>query len=296
MQEVKETIAKKYKVVSQIGKGGMSSVYLAEDKDGKDYAVKAIDKTSKAYLAAKNPDGTLDEVEIVRFLNHPDIPHVYDVYETQEKLYIVMDYVKGISLSEYIRKNGPIPYPEAMKYMIQICNIFLYLHTRECPVIYRDLKPSNLIMQEDNLKLLDFGIAVELSGSRCTKKVKALGTKGYASPEHFKGMVDERSDIYTLGTTFYSMITGKNPRIKGAPFPAGEDFPKDIDPVARHVIMKACERESKDRYQSVAELMQDCMKPPKVKKKKTESRKVFLQIGAGFILAMCLALWMLLRK
>ena len=251
-------IFNKYQIIKQIGVGGMSIVYLASEiRTGEKWAVKVIDKQSKEFKAMANEQGKLTEIEIVKDLDHPFIPSVNDLFEDERFITIVMEYVDGCSLKEVIDKEGPIDEDSVVKWGKALCEIFIYLHTRQEPVIYKDLKPANIMLKQNGeIKLLDFGIAVIMHEDGSLSNEKPLGTKGFASPEHFKGKVDERSDIYTLGMTLYSLITGTSPTAK--------DFKRDkissiveVNPRLEEIIEKAIRLNPKDRYQSVSEILKD---------------------------------------
>lgn len=246
----------KYEIGNLAGEGGMSKVWFAKElSNNKLWAVKDIDKTSMKFKSMANPDGTLTEVEIVKDLNHPFIPRVNDVYEDDTSIQIVMEYVKGKSLKEVAEAAGPIDEKHVVEWAKDMAEIFIYLHTREKPVIYRDLKPGNVILKKDNqIRLLDFGIAVLADPVTHEAKTRPMGTRGFASPEHFKGIVTEKSDVYTLGKTILCLISGKNP----IPLSAedGPDYSR-VSKGLEKIIRKATEEDPDMRYTSMSAMLKD---------------------------------------
>lgn len=246
----------KYKVERKIGEGGMSTVWLAREiSTSQIWAVKDINKKSKEFVAVANENGTLSEVEIVKDLNHPFIPHVNNVYEDSDSIQIVMEYVEGKTLKDILVKRGPIPEHLAVQIMKELIEVFIYLHTRPDPVIFRDLKPGNIMIQVDgHIRLIDFGIALL---KRQNSKVLPLGTKGYAAPEQFKGKADARSDIYTMGATLYSLLTGIFPTTRDASFDdLLEKSPNTSTQLAK-IVLKATQKDPDKRYHNVSELLKD---------------------------------------
>lgn len=193
----------KYKVVRVLGKGGFSTVYLAENtRVGNLVAIKVVSKeTSDMDLMA--------EKNILKGLRHASIPVIIDIEETDGVIYLIEEYVEGISLSELKLK---LTEQQVIDIMHQLIDVLSYLHTSQNePIIYRDLKPDNIIqMANGHIKLIDFGIAKRFS-IHDTKDTMQFGTRGYAAPEQY-GMqkTDERTDIFSLGVCMYYLMTGKN--------------------------------------------------------------------------------------
>ena len=193
-----------YAVMAVLGTGGTSKVYLArEEGSGGLFAVKEI-PVSKAECA-----GMLAELRLKEKLYHPALPHVWDAFVENGCIYVVMDYVQGIALDRLLRERGPVPEALAVEWTKQLCKALNYLHGFHPPVIYRDMKPSNVILQKDGkVKLIDFGAITQKGG-----KTIALGTPGYAAPEQYgkHPRSDVRTDVYALGATLYHMLTGHDP-------------------------------------------------------------------------------------
>lgn len=172
-------------------------------------------------------------------------------------MYVVMDYIEGESLDKILQHNGAQPQERVIEWAKQLCAALLYLHSQNPPVIYRDMKPANVMLKpEGNLKVIDFGIAREYKVGNLADAV-SLGTRGYAAPEQFggKGQTDERTDIYGLGITLYHLVTGQNL----------SELPYEIYPIRKWnpslssgleaIIQKCTQLNPADRYQSCGELM-----------------------------------------
>lgn len=247
----------KYKILNKIGQGGMSVVYLAmNEKANKQWAVKEVRKEGiKDFEVVKQ--GLVAETEILKKLNHPNLPSIIDVIDTEDSFIIIMDYIQGNSLKDALDEYGAQPQEYVIEWAKQLCDVLGYLHTRKPPIIYRDMKPGNIMLKPDgNIMLIDFGTAREYKDKNLADTT-CLGTVGYAAPEQFGGMgqTDARTDIYCLGATLYHLVTGMNPC----------EPPYDIYPIRQinpalsagleRIIQKCTQRNPEDRYQSAAELM-----------------------------------------
>lgn len=188
----------KYRILGQLGEGGTGSVFLAEHIRLKYFrAIKRIRKSHPAY------EQLMQEADILKDLIHPGIPQIYDVEEDGEYSYIVMEYVKGLSLKDLCLKQGRIREAEIIKICLQICEVFQLLHSAEQPILYLDLKPGNIIVEESKIKIIDFGAAKKTGENRNSI---SMGTRGFAAPEQYtlEG-VDRQSDIYGLGNLMLFM-------------------------------------------------------------------------------------------
>ncbi|MCE2772766.1 MAG: serine/threonine protein kinase [Bacteroidetes bacterium] len=202
-----------YRILSLIGEGGMGAVWLAEHTHlSRKVAIKSLHahlvRNEQLRLRFKN------EAALLVQLQHPGIVNLIDYYEDSEGLYLILEYVDGTPLDDYIRNvSGPIPFEKASAWMLQILSAFSFAHGKN--IVHRDIKPSNiLITNEGQIKILDFGIAKLLndSNAKLTRTGTQMGTVYYMSPEQVKGEpADVRSDIYSLGVTFYQMLTGQCP-------------------------------------------------------------------------------------
>ncbi len=258
MAVIGQVIDDKYEILTLIGQGGMSKVYLAMDKRlNKQWAVKEIEKK----VRDKNNDvviqSAIAEANMIKQLDHTAIVRIVDIIDNGNVIYIIEDYIEGETLSSILERSGAQPQEMVIEWAIQICKALEYLHTRKPPIIYRDMKPANVMLKPDGtIKVIDFGIAREYKEQNLQDTV-SLGTKGYAAPEQFggKGQTDARTDVYCLGVTLYHLLTGQNPC----------EPPYEIYPI-RHwnpqlsagleaIIQKCTQLNPDDRYQSCAELL-----------------------------------------
>lgn len=194
-----------YEELSLLGEGGMGKVYLVRHRRlGVLRAMKVVRKDDATKLPA--------EVDILKNLDHQRLPRLHDIYEDDQNIQIIQDYVEGISAKEGIERGGKFDEAHVRKWAGQICEALKYLHTRNPPIIHRDIKPGNImITPEGDIKLIDFGIAKEYKKD-ANGPSEHLGTMGYAAPEQYTSApTDARTDIYSLGITLYHMITGKSP-------------------------------------------------------------------------------------
>lgn len=192
----------KYQVIKVLGSGGSSEVFLVKHLKIECYrAVKRVSKKQRIY------EQLIKEVDILKHLSHPCIPNVYDIEEDDDYFYIIEEYIEGDSLRSYRQNQGNIPESTIIKFTLQICQLFSYLHNIKNGILYLDLKPENIIIQKEQLKLIDFGAAVFLKEAH--KRRVTLGTRRYASPEQY-GLkyLDGRSDIYSLGALMFFLISG----------------------------------------------------------------------------------------
>ena len=258
MATIGQVIDNKYEILKLIGQGGMSKVYLAMDKHlNKQWAIKEIQKKARDKNNEIVVQSAIAEANMIKQLDHPAIVRIVDIIETSEVIYIIEDYIEGETLNSIIENNGAQPQELVIEWAMQICEALEYLHTRKPAIIYRDMKPANIMLKPDgNIKIIDFGIAREYKEQSLADTV-SLGTKGYAAPEQFggRGQTDARTDVYCLGVTLYHIVTGQSPC----------EPPYEIYPI-RHwnpqlsagleaIIEKCTQLNPDDRYQSCAELL-----------------------------------------
>lgn len=259
MLETGSVIDGKYKILNEIGHGGMSNVYLAiNEKANKPWAVKEIRKSQNRDFRLLR-QSLIMETDLLKKLKHPNLPSIVDVIDSDENFLIVMDYIEGNTLERLLSEEGAQPQEQVADWALQLCDVLDYLHTRPSPVIYRDMKPSNVMLKSDgSVVLIDFGTAREFK-ERNAADTCCLGTNGYAAPEQFGGMgqTDARTDIYCLGATMYHLVTGHNP----------SEPPYELYPVTKwnpglstgleRIIQKCTQKNPNDRYQNVKELQYD---------------------------------------
>ncbi len=249
----------KYEILSLIGKGGMSYVYMAVDiRLGKKWALKEVRKSAGDRNSEIVESRLTAEANLMKRLDHPALPRIVDIIDSGETICIVMDYVKGKSLDKVIKEYGPQPEEAAAEWGIQLADALRYLHRQKPPVIYRDMKPGNIMLTpEGNVKIIDFGIAREYKESGRADTM-ILGTRGYAPPEQHGGrQTDARSDIYALGMTLHHLLTGADPRSPDYEFLPIRKFDRTLSEGLESIINKCTALDPGDRYQSCDELKYD---------------------------------------
>lgn len=258
MAEIGTIIQGKYEILKLIGKGGMSKVYLAMDQNlNKQWAVKEIEKRKYDKNNEILIQSAIAEANMMKKLDHPSLPRIVDILNREDVIYVVMDYIEGEPLSKILSNRGAQPQELVIQWAKELCRVLDYLHTQNPPIIYRDMKPANIMLQPNgNIKLIDFGIAREYKEDSLEDTV-SLGTKGYAAPEQFggSGQTDARTDVYCLGVTLYHLLTGHNPC----------EPPYDLYPIRywnpqlsgglESIIQKCTQLNPGERYQSCAELL-----------------------------------------
>ncbi len=274
----------KYEILKQIGKGGMSVVYLAMDKRlNKQWAIKEISKIGNGKNDEIIINSLLVEANLMKRLDHPALPRIVDIIDDGHIIYIVMDYIEGEPLSKILEEYGPQTEEIVLEWAKQLCDVLDYLHSQNPPIIYRDMKPSNVMLKpEGNLKVIDFGIAREYK-EQGLADTTVLGTKGYASPEHYGSrQTDMRSDIYTLGMTLHHLITGVDPRQPDYVYASVRQWNPELSDGIEAIIDKCTAIDPKDRYQNCAELMYDLQHPDLITKghKKKQKRKLGLFVAS----------------
>ncbi len=247
----------RYEIIAELDRGGMSTVYLAKDKIlGSYWAVKKISNNDINYLKVFKK-----EVELLSSLNHADIPRIVDRIEFGGYFYVVMDFVDGVSLGKKVLAEGPQQEKDVVEWAKMLCDVMEYLHTvKENPIIYCDLKPDNIMLTKaGRIKLIDFGIAKEcVHGKKYIGE--AVGTKGYAAPEQYKGasnIFDERTDIYSFGASLSFILTGNIPSKP----PHGVKSVRECKPILSegidYIIRKCTKDNPDDRYRNFKEVRTD---------------------------------------
>lgn len=294
MATIGTLIEGKYEILKMIGKGGMSEVYLAMDKNlNKQWAVKEIQKKAWDKNNQVVVQSALAEANMMKRLDHPCLPRIVDIIDKDDVIYVIMDYIEGEPLSRILEKEGAQEQETVIEWAEDLCGVLDYLHTQDPPIIYRDMKPANIMLQPNgNIKLIDFGIAREYKEQNLEDTV-SLGTKGYAAPEQFggKGQTDQRTDIYCLGVTLYHLVTGKNPCE-----PPYEIYPiRYWDPKLsaglESIILRCTQLNPEDRYQSCAELLYAIYHYEEADDtyRNKQKRKVNIFAGVAVAAALCVA-------
>ena len=186
MLKIGSLVDGKYKILSKVGQGGMSVVYMAiNEKANKTWAVKEVRKDGVLDFEAVK-QGLVAETDILKKLSHPNLPSIIDVIDTDDSFIIIMDYIQGNSLNKALEEYGAQPQDRVIEWAKQLCDVLGYLHSRQPPIIYRDMKPANIMLKPDgNVTLIDFGTAREFKEKNLADTT-CLGTVGYAAPEQFK--------------------------------------------------------------------------------------------------------------
>lgn len=258
MAEIGSLIDNKYEILKQIGKGGMSIVYLAMDtRLNKQWAVKELLKNATDANNEVVIQSAIAEANMIKKLDHPSLPRIVDIIDEEDVIYVVMDYIEGQTLQYIVEEYGAQPQDEVIDWAIQLCDVLNYLHTRTPPIIYRDMKPGNIMLKPDgNIKLIDFGIAREYKEKNLADTV-TLGTRGYAAPEQFggKGQTDPRTDIYCLGVTLYHLLTGVSPAEPPYEIYPIRHWKPELSGGLENIILKCIQQNPENRYQSCVELL-----------------------------------------
>jgi serine/threonine-protein kinase len=258
------TLGEQYRILRELGAGGMAVVYLADDlKHHRQVAIKVLRPGLAAVLG---PDRFLAEIRTTAGLQHPHILPLYDSGEAGGSLFYVMPFIDGESVRERLDRSGALPVDEALAIVRQVADALIYAHARD--VIHRDIKPENILLANGHAYVADFGIARAISAAgtaRLTQTGMAIGTPAYMSPEQAYGEegVDQRADLYSLGCLCYEMLTGKPPFEGSTPqailvrrftqatprlSAQRPDIPASIDAA----VHRAMAREAGDRFASVA--------------------------------------------
>lgn len=274
-----------YKIESLIAEGGMSSVYEGVHMLlGRRVAIKQLNPLLEQKEGVK--ERLKNEAVTLSKLKHPNIVAIYDYIECELGTFIVEEIIKGIPLNEYLKnESGPIPEPKAIKYMLQILDSVGYMHSKN--IIHRDIKPGNFVITPDNeIKILDFGIAQILGSTQphITQPGTKVGTALYMSPQQVKGQpLDRRTDIYSLGVTFFHMVTGQHPyssklseydiynKIINEPLPEPMSIYKGVSAQMQEVIFKAVAKKPLDRYQDCGQMTRDLLAIAKTYETSTDS-------------------------
>lgn len=244
------TIDNKYKILTTVGKGGMSIVYLAIDmRINKQWAIRQVKHSVQSII---------EEIDIIKVLDHPNIPRIVEVFDVKDCFFIVSDYVEGESLSNVLKQYGALPEKTVIDFGIQICGILEYLSTQTPPIINRDIKPAAFILRPDGrLMLTDFSIARRYVPG-LSKDEFQLGTSGYAAPEQYgTAQTDVRTDIYSLGRTLHQLVTGADPRNLNGVYAPIRQWNSNLSEGLEYIIEKCTQKNPADRYQTAAELEAD---------------------------------------
>lgn len=262
MSKVGLVLDGKYEILKEIGQGGMSIVYVAMDNRlNKQWAVKEL-KNDGSQSVEMQLKGIEREANILKKVDHLVLPRIVDIIDKDGTVYVVMDYIQGLALDRILKEDGAQPQENVIEWAKQLASALDYLHSLNPPIIYRDMKPSNIMLQPDGrVKLIDFGTAKEYKVENIADTT-ALGTRGYAAPEQFGDELghgiyktDARTDIYCLGATIYHIVTGKNPCEPPYEMRPIREWNPALSSGLEKIILKCIQPNPEDRYQNCSELI-----------------------------------------
>jgi len=272
-------LAGRYVIMEKIAQGGMGAVYKAQDKrlQGKIVAVKEMSESIIVRAERKRVlESFQREAELLARLNHPNLVRVTDRFQEGKRQYMVMEFIKGQTLQKMLEgRNDPFPEEQVLDWASQLCDVLFYLHSQEQKIIYRDIKPANVMVvgSSNQVKLIDFGIArfYKLGQQKDTIE---FGTNGYAPPEQYgKAQTDERADIYALGAMLHQLLTLREPTTRPFHFPAVRSLNPTVSRQVEAAIAEAVKADKNERHQSMEEMQSALLGDGVVKKQKSKRKK-----------------------
>ncbi|GEM_PF-1937753 len=255
-------LVSRYRIRHIVTEGGMSTIYKAVDtKTGNFVAVKELSGVEENNeLARENEQIFINEARILSKLTHRGIPRILDFFIEKKKRYLIMEFVDGSDLHTILKKLGTFNERTVLEWACQLIEVLEFLHSRTPPVIFRDIKPSNIMLEPmGRIRLVDFGIARTYKPDRYSDTIN-LGSGGYAAPEQYAKagkQTDMRSDIYSLGVTVHQLLTGIDPVAIGFEIPPPSSVRPELNASWDTIILKAIQLEPKDRYNTVSEMKED---------------------------------------
>ncbi|MBZ0294060.1 MAG: serine/threonine protein kinase [Anaerolineae bacterium] len=250
---------RRWEVRSKLGQGGMGTVFMARDLNLPNLSEQkrscVVKQLRDDFFREEDKEKALQffirEAQVLASLSHPNIVRVLDFFTQNERSFLVMEYVEGQNLHEMVvKRQEPFPEETVLEWALQVCDVLHYLHTHNPPVIYRDLKPSNIMIDVgDQVKLVDFGIARPFEETEDNTHVVS---QGYSPPEQYWGAADPRSDIYALGCTLHFLLTGQDPAALSVAIP--RDINPDVSDHMDQIVQRATQQDVWSRYQSALEM------------------------------------------
>ncbi len=260
-------VHERYLIVEKLGQGGMAAVYKVKDTAKRGDPVRAIKEMSQAALKESEREQAIEnfhsEAEMLRTLDHPNLPKFYEQFQEEDRNYLVMEFIEGETLEDRLERVGKgLPEADVMGWAEQLCSVLNYLHERRPPIIFRDLKPGNIMVTKSGqIKLIDFGIARIFRRDK-THDTQVLGTPGYAPPEQYgKGQTDPRSDVYALGVTLHQLLTNYDPSSTPFSLPALHTLNPNVSPHIQVAIEKATKLKRDERYESISDFQSALFAP-----------------------------------
>jgi len=252
-------LGNRYQLESRIGQGGMGAVYKASDTRFNNRSV-AIKEMSRAGLTPSRIQEAEDaferESQLLADLVHPNLPRIYDYFTEEERSYLVMDFIEGETLEDYLehKGGGPVALEQALDWGMQLCDVLNHLHTHQPPIIFRDLKPSNVMISNGHIYLIDFGIARIFKPGQSHDTV-AFGSPGFAAPEQYgKAQSTPRSDIYSLGALLHCLLTGVDPSEQPFFFRPASELNPLVPVELEQLLMRMLELKVENRPASAKEV------------------------------------------
>ena len=254
-------LAGRYQLLSRIGQGGMGAVYKAADTrfNNRPVAIKEMSSTGLTPARLQEAEAAFEhEAHLLADLMHPNLPRIYEHFAENDRSYLVMDFIEGQTLEEYLglKGGGPLPVDQVITWAEQLCDVLNYLHSHQPPIIFRDLKPANVMISESgHVYLIDFGIARIFKPGKQHDTV-ALGSPGYAAPEQYgKAQSSPRSDIYSLGALLHHLLTGVDPSEQPFFFRDASQLNPAIDPALDALLKQMLAMDSDRRPASAQEVL-----------------------------------------
>lgn len=280
---MKRILCNKYEVLKVIAEGGMGVVYLVKDLHLNKLAAVKVSRNPES---GKEREFALREMEVLKKLSHPGLPGIVDFFEEGGNLCLVMEYVDGITLEQYLRKEGRAEASLAVKWAVELTEVLQYLHNCNPPVIYRDLKPANIMIQPDGkLKLVDFGAAFVTSYGQQREQMM-MGTPGYSAPEQWQsGNVGKTGDIYGLGAVLHEMLTGISPKRPFGERRPVREYDGSLSRELEKIIMICTRKKPGERYQSMERLREALLNHGKKGKWQEWLFRLKKGIGGALLLA-----------
>ncbi|MGH2507610.1 MAG: protein kinase domain-containing protein [Ktedonobacteraceae bacterium] len=256
----RDALKQRYHVLQTIGKGGMGAVYIAQDTLLGNRLV-AVKEMSQSQLSAQEIQGAVaafkSEAYMLAELQHPNLPSIHDYFEEAGRWYLVMSFIQGETLEHYLSRaqHQKLPLEEVLRIGRTLCDVLHYLHTHQPPIIFRDLKPSNIMRTPDgHIYLIDFGIARHFKPGQA-KDTSYYGSMGYSPPEQYgRAQTTERSDIYSLGATLYELLSGYEPSSSPFRLPPLQSLAPNLPERLVRLITQMLELDESKRPRSIKEV------------------------------------------
>nr|HID13994.1 zinc-ribbon domain-containing protein [Anaerolineae bacterium] len=272
-------LAGRYVILEKIAQGGMGAVYKAQDRrlQGKIVAVKEMSESAIAPAERKRVLASFQrEAELLARLEHPNLARVTDRFQEGERHYMVMEFIEGRTLQDLLEgRTEPFPEEQVLAWAEQLCDVLSFLHSQKPKIIYRDVKPANVMVVDDSdeIKLIDFGIARFFKPGK-RKDTIEFGTDGYAPPEQYgKSQTDERADVYALGAMLHQLLTLRDPATDPFRFPRVRSLNPKVSRRVEAAIAKAVKPNKDKRHQSIEEMRVALLGDEATKRRRAPAKK-----------------------